>query len=40
MSRECEFDFVLGEPKYSWNLFLAARGSVFTLGIYEYLQSS
>jgi len=38
MSRRCEFDFVLGEAKYSWDLFLAARGSVFTVSSYEYLQ--
>jgi hypothetical protein len=38
LSLRCDFDFVLGDTKYSWVLFLAARGSVFTLDSYEYLK--
>jgi hypothetical protein len=38
MSRRCDFEFVLEEAKYSWDLFLAARGSVFKVGSYEYLK--
>jgi hypothetical protein len=40
MIRRRDFYFVLGEAKYSWDLFLAARGSVFTLSSYEYLKSN
>jgi hypothetical protein len=38
--RRFYLEFVLGEAKYSRDLYLAVRGSVFTLGSYKYLKSN
>jgi hypothetical protein len=39
MSRSRDFDFVLEEAKYSWELFLAARGPRSRLAVNECLKS-